>query len=246
MHLEQKKTTWWPAMVGSTMTASASNDIVEGQMWTRTKENNRDIRLYLFGMVLLVLLFSSHTARAYYDSGTQRWLNRDPIQEFGGRNLFLLARNNPMNLADGYGLVPCPRGTHCPPNRIIQNNVGIDICVCAPDCCQPDNPPPTPPPTTCPCGCEGSDCNCPPPPLPQAPPSRPAQPPPAPPQPTPPPQQPFPSPFPPAAPPPSAPPPIIILIPIGPDTLPGFPGRNPPHRGPVTGGVGSSPWAPAF
>ena len=40
---------------------------------------------------------------AFYDPGTQRWLNRDPIQEDGGMNLYELTKNDPINYVDIWG-----------------------------------------------------------------------------------------------------------------------------------------------
>lgn len=34
-------------------------------------------------LVLMALFGGLHTAKAYYDPGTQRWLNRDPVYEAG-------------------------------------------------------------------------------------------------------------------------------------------------------------------
>jgi len=42
----------------------------------------------------------------YYDPETGRWLNRDPIGEWGGRNLYLMIANDPVNLSDFLGLFP--------------------------------------------------------------------------------------------------------------------------------------------
>src|ERR1043166_7631358 len=39
----------------------------------------------------------------FYDPNLQRWINRDPIEEFGGFNLFQLARNNPVVWFDANG-----------------------------------------------------------------------------------------------------------------------------------------------
>ena len=39
-----------------------------------------------------------------YDPGVQRWLNRDPIVERGGRNLYEFAENSPIRFTDKWGL----------------------------------------------------------------------------------------------------------------------------------------------
>ena len=40
----------------------------------------------------------------FYSPGMGRWLNRDPIQEAGGINLYAAMGNNPVNSLDSYGL----------------------------------------------------------------------------------------------------------------------------------------------
>jgi len=40
----------------------------------------------------------------YYDAGLQRWINADPIQEFGGINLFRFVGNSPIDVVDPNGL----------------------------------------------------------------------------------------------------------------------------------------------
>jgi RHS repeat-associated protein len=42
----------------------------------------------------------------YYQSGTGRWINRDPIKEFGGMNLFAFNYNDPVNRFDPTGKRP--------------------------------------------------------------------------------------------------------------------------------------------
>ncbi len=50
-----------------------------------------------------ILFFSAGNASAFYDPGTQRWLNRDPIQERGGINLFGYVGNNSIDNIDSNG-----------------------------------------------------------------------------------------------------------------------------------------------
>jgi RHS repeat-associated protein len=41
--------------------------------------------------------------RRFYEPNLQRWLNRDPIGELGGLNLYAYSANNPINAIDAYG-----------------------------------------------------------------------------------------------------------------------------------------------
>jgi RHS repeat-associated protein len=43
----------------------------------------------------------------YYEPNLQRWINRDPIGEWGGVNLFQFVCNDPANMVDFLGLVDC-------------------------------------------------------------------------------------------------------------------------------------------
>lgn len=54
---------------------------------------------------LFCLLFQQ-TVRAFYDPSAQSWINRDPIQEHGGLNLYGFVQSDPMNRADSYGECP--------------------------------------------------------------------------------------------------------------------------------------------
>jgi RHS repeat-associated protein len=69
----------------------------------------------------------------FYVPPLGRWINRDPIQERGGTNLYLFSRSQPMNLFDALGLYPVD-----PPSNSIKVVATItcyaDVlweCVCA-------------------------------------------------------------------------------------------------------------------
>jgi uncharacterized protein RhaS with RHS repeats len=53
-------------------------------------------------MGAFVLLTSVANLQAFYDPGTGRWLNRDPIEERGGVHLYGFVRNNPIG--GGHGI----------------------------------------------------------------------------------------------------------------------------------------------
>lgn len=63
-------------------------------------------------LLLLLLLFSlwvwPYSAHAYYDPGVQHWINRDPIEEAGGINLFQFIAHNPISNIDVFGLMDIP------------------------------------------------------------------------------------------------------------------------------------------
>jgi len=46
----------------------------------------------------------------FYDPNLQRWLNRDPIGELGGVNLYSFAVNRPTRFMDRWGLTGCGTG----------------------------------------------------------------------------------------------------------------------------------------
>jgi hypothetical protein len=58
------------------------------------------------GLPLLgtMLLLSIVAASGYYDPGAQRWLNRDPVTESGGLNLYRFVVNDPNRNVDALGL----------------------------------------------------------------------------------------------------------------------------------------------
>ena len=44
------------------------------------------------------------SAYGFYDPGPQRWLNRDPVGEIGGMNLYAFVSNEPVGTTDDLGL----------------------------------------------------------------------------------------------------------------------------------------------
>jgi hypothetical protein len=76
----------------------------------------------------LLLLASLQTAPAYYDPGAQRWINRDPIGERGGINLYSFVRNDPLSKRDrwGHSLVPAGAG---PIGVAVGIGVGLGWCI---------------------------------------------------------------------------------------------------------------------
>ena len=58
-----------------------------------TKELQPQTGLYNYGL-------------RFYSAGMGRWINRDPLQEAGGLNLYAAFGNSPVNAVDAYGLSP--------------------------------------------------------------------------------------------------------------------------------------------
>jgi len=90
----------------------------------------------------------------WYDPNLQRWLNRDPIYERGGINLYGFVANDPVNILDLYGLqtpVEIPQvGKHaCEAAleiyRILPNIRDRNRFFCDEDAPIPDNCPTNPP-----------------------------------------------------------------------------------------------------
>ncbi len=76
----------------------------------------------------------------FYDPNTQRWVNRDPIRERGGVNLYCFSRSNPMNFIDPDGRAPMSWPVVPPPgysSSLLQPKTQKPSDS---DCCDQDNP----------------------------------------------------------------------------------------------------------
>lgn len=60
--------------------------------------------LFVLIIAALVLHVFTSTALAYYNPEMGRWVSRDPIEERGGRNLYAMVDNDPVNRTDYMGL----------------------------------------------------------------------------------------------------------------------------------------------
>ena len=60
-------------------------------------------------LTCLLWLLLATTASAFYDPHIGRWINRDPIGEPGGLNLYSLLDNDPADQIDHLGLKSCDR-----------------------------------------------------------------------------------------------------------------------------------------
>jgi hypothetical protein len=64
----------------------------------------KPMKTALLTALLPVFLLSVERVSACYDRETQRWINRDPISETGGVNLFRFVKNLPAGKVDPFGL----------------------------------------------------------------------------------------------------------------------------------------------
>lgn len=92
------------------------------------------MRAKLFWLVGLAWLLLVANASAFYDPGLQRWINRDPIEERGGVNLFAHVANNPECFVDARGLLPpevaadtCARRNMSPAQRDAYNRTDTAV-----------------------------------------------------------------------------------------------------------------------
>src|SRR5437763_5231525 len=71
----------------------------------------------------------------FYDPNLQRWINRDPIQELGGVNLYEFSANSPLGWLDAFGKgvgpeiepEPEPRGMNRPGGYRYRRPNGVPI-----------------------------------------------------------------------------------------------------------------------
>jgi hypothetical protein len=61
---------------------------------------------YMKIILISAFMCMAEVANAFYDPGLQRWINRDPIAERGGINLFVVAYNDPQSRIDPNGNCP--------------------------------------------------------------------------------------------------------------------------------------------
>jgi RHS repeat-associated protein len=106
-----------------------------------SKEIHADSGLYYYGY-------------RWYAPNLQRWVNRDPIAERGGINLFGFVLNAPANHVDSFGLVVCFNPADCAAQC---GCAAVDLSQCIKraggwecDCNVACVPPPTPRPPTSP------------------------------------------------------------------------------------------------
>ena len=75
-------------------------------------------------LALLTLWLGLCNANAFYDPGTQRWLNRDPIGEWGGKNLYRFVYNDPITQIDFFGFWGTGDPSNPSKNTIVCNGKG--------------------------------------------------------------------------------------------------------------------------
>lgn len=84
---------------------------------------NQRLSTFLFSVILWFgLLFAQH-AQAYYAAEFGRWINRDPIGEDGGYNLYLFNQNNTVLSIDAFGHATKLLGTLSCPTCFYECNV---------------------------------------------------------------------------------------------------------------------------
>lgn len=102
--------------------------------------------LSLILVALLAYWVGLCNASAFYDPGTQRWLNRDPIAESGGVNLYEFVDDNPLEKIDYYGL-DTSNGGDAPPS--VSQPIVPTTCANSPSGCGAGNGPTIYPTSSC-------------------------------------------------------------------------------------------------
>jgi len=87
------------------------------------------IRTNIFLMILVSLTYwiGQSNAHAFYDPGTQRWINRDPIEEDGGINLYGFVGNDPIDAIDFFGEQLASCGAFSAPPLAIGEGLGSGV-----------------------------------------------------------------------------------------------------------------------
>ena len=83
---------------GNTLTATGTQAASNAYRYS-TKELHSFSGLYDYGF-------------RFYSPSLGRWINRDPIEEDGGLNLYAIVGNSPTNFVDDYGMAP--KDLNCP------------------------------------------------------------------------------------------------------------------------------------
>jgi RHS repeat-associated protein len=79
-------------------------------------------------VVAALVVLAGMQARGYYDPGIQRWINRDPMHEGGGVNLYRFTKNSPGGNLDAFGKVTIVVPPAVP--VIIAGGVGVVLGLC--------------------------------------------------------------------------------------------------------------------
>jgi len=69
-----------------------------------TKQSMKQMKQHILTLPLILVWLLSSIASAHYDPTLGRWLNRDPIEEDGGVNLYAFVENDALNSTDYLGL----------------------------------------------------------------------------------------------------------------------------------------------
>jgi uncharacterized protein RhaS with RHS repeats len=80
-------------------------------------------------LLLVTTLFITQTASAFYDSNLGRWVNRDPIEEDGGLNLYGFVGNSPVSEIDPWGFDILPVNNQPDPFCAADCNQQLGNCI---------------------------------------------------------------------------------------------------------------------